>query len=173
VRSLQTVHFSNAVQKVNILFSGRSCIELCARPIQMEEVMALGSLRMGNKTGWLWSLYISALATSGYAREAFDVVELMSSKGKHILDDAFRLFTRVWSQSFFSVLSLFQGVPAHWMQQLMSVQQQSAEDLQNLHSACWKCAFRVQLHLKMHVLKRTLRMSETGVQYFACLWRVK
>ena len=75
--------------------------------------MALGSLRMGNKTGWLWSLYISALATSGYAREAFDVVELMSSKGKHILDAAFTLFTRVWSESFFSVLSLFQGVPAH------------------------------------------------------------
>lgn len=55
---------------------------MSARPIQMEEVMELGGLQMGNKSGWLWSLYISALATSGYAREAFDIVELMSSKGK-------------------------------------------------------------------------------------------
>ncbi len=55
----------------------------------MEEVIELGGLRMSNKTGWLWSLYISALATSGYAREAFDVVELMSTKGKQDWDEGY------------------------------------------------------------------------------------
>ena len=44
-------------------------------------MMDIGGLRMCPKSNWLWSLHISALALSGYAREAFDVVDLMESKG--------------------------------------------------------------------------------------------
>ena len=80
----------------------------------MEEVIELGGVRMSNKSGWLWSLYISALATSGYAREAFDVVELMSTKGMHNFrnsDLSLYLYGRMHME-FLTCRSL-QGVPAH------------------------------------------------------------
>ena len=51
------------------------------RPIAVEEMVELCGLRISQKTGWLWSLYISARALSGYAREGFEVLEKIESKG--------------------------------------------------------------------------------------------
>ena len=49
----------------------------------MEEMIDLCGLRVCQKTVWLWSLHITALALSGYVREAFDVVDVMESKGEN------------------------------------------------------------------------------------------
>lgn len=47
----------------------------------MDQMTDLVGLKISHKLGWLWSLFISALALSGNAREAFDVIEQMELKG--------------------------------------------------------------------------------------------
>jgi hypothetical protein len=67
---------------------------MIVRPITMDEMVDVCGLRMSQKTAWLWSLYISALALSGNAREAFEAVETMESKG-HIYD--YNVLVILWS----------------------------------------------------------------------------
>jgi hypothetical protein len=62
----------------------RSCISNQVKPIEAKHVIAIGNLKINKKFASIWSLYISALATSGYSREAFETIDSLDSEGQNL-----------------------------------------------------------------------------------------